>query len=166
VLPGDHLELVEGDLIDKKGKGRLHVITLRCVLQWLCQVFGAEFVNSEASIDVAPEDNPTNEPEPDLVVLTQPDFKFLTNPQPADVRLAVEISDSTLSFDLTTKATLYARAQITEYWVFDIPGRRLVVHRYPSEGKYQSVSAYSDQESVHPLAAPDHLFPVASAFQF
>jgi len=36
---------------------------------WLIQVFGIRFVNSEAPIDVAPEDNPTNQPEPDLIVL-------------------------------------------------------------------------------------------------
>jgi hypothetical protein len=41
-------------------------------------------------------------------------------PRPGDLRLAVEISDTTLGFDLTTKAELYARAGIVEYWVVDV----------------------------------------------
>ena len=69
-----------------------------------------------------------------------------------------------LSFDLTVKARLYARARIVEYWVVDIPGRRIIVHRDPQEGQYQSVVAYAEQESVKPLASPDHEFPVRSAF--
>jgi Uma2 family endonuclease len=76
----------------------------------------------------------------------------------------VEISDSTAAFDLATKAELYARAGIFEYWVFDISKCRLIVHRDPTAGKYQSVIAYSDQESVAPLSAPDHPFAVANAF--
>ena len=34
--------------------------------------------------------------------------------------MVVEIADTTLRFDLTAKATLYARADIAEYWVLDI----------------------------------------------
>ncbi len=86
------------------------------------------------------------------------------NPQPSDVRLVVEISDSTLGFDLKVKAPLYARAGIPEYWVVDIAGKRVIVHRDPSGGAYTSVEAYSEQESVQPLAAPGHAFPVSSAF--
>jgi hypothetical protein len=53
-----HLELVEGELISKMGKKRPHVNTLVVMQGWLIQVFGVTFVNPEAPIDVAPEDNP------------------------------------------------------------------------------------------------------------
>jgi Uma2 family endonuclease len=159
-----HLELIEGELISKMGKKRPHANAIAVVHAWLLRVFGEQYVNQEAPIDVAPEDNPTNEPEPDLIVFSKPYREFTGNPQPSDLRLVVEISDSTISFDLTTKARLYARARIVEYWVVDIPGRRIVVHRDPQEGKYRSVIAYSEQESVKPLASPDSEFPVGSAF--
>jgi hypothetical protein len=42
----------------------------------LMRVFGESYVDPEAPIDVAPEDNPANEPEPDLVVLTGPSREF------------------------------------------------------------------------------------------
>ncbi len=160
-----HLELVDGELIDKMGKNRPHVNTFIVVYAWALRVFGEQFVNPEASIDVAPEDNPTNEPQPDLIVLTKPSREFpKDNPRPADLRLVVEISDSTVGFDLKTKADLYARAGIVEYWVFDIPARRLIVHRDPQNGLYKSVNAYKSHETVAPLAAPENEFHVGDAF--
>ena len=159
-----HLELIEGELISKMGKKRPHTNVMVVMHAWLLRVFGEQYVNQETSMDVAPEDNPTNEPEPDLIVFSKPSREFKDNPQPSDLRLVVEISDSTLGFDLTTKARLYARARIVEYWVVDIPGRRIIVHRDPQEGQYRSVIAYAEQESVRPLAAPDNEFPVGSVF--
>jgi len=159
------LELVHGELISKMGKKRPHVNALVAVQAWLVRTFGAQFVNPEAPIDVAPEDNPTNEPEPDLVVLAKPSLEFQdANPRPGDLRLVVEISDSTLGFDLTTKAELYARAGIVEYWVVDVAARRLIVHRDPREGLYRSVTAYSEDESASPLASQHSEFRIADAF--
>jgi Uma2 family endonuclease len=130
VLAQQRLELVEGELINKMGKNRPHTITLTAVRVVLELMFGGQHVDTETTVDVAPEDNPTSEPQPDLVVLQKPSQEYRKgNPQPADLRLVVEISDSTLGFDLTAKARLYARAGIVEYWVFDIEARSLVVHR-------------------------------------
>ena len=148
------------------GKKRPHVNALVAVQAWLVRTFGEQFVNPEAPIDVAPEDNPTNEPEPDLVVLVKSSRELQdANPRPADLRLVVEISDSTLGFDLTTKAELYARAGIIEYWVVDVAARRLIVHREPRQGLYRSVTAYSEEETVSPLALPECEFRVLDAFQ-
>ena len=159
------LELVQGELISKTGKKRFHVNALVAVQAWLVRTFGEQFLNPEAPIDVAPEDNPADEPEPDLIVLTRPSSEFQdANPRPGDLRLVVEISDSTLGFDLTTKAELYARAGIVEYWVLDVAARRLVVHDDPHEGLYRSVTAYGEHETASPLASPQSEFRVASAF--
>ena len=124
-------------------------------MHWLVDAFGWDRVNSEAPTDVAPEDNPTNEPQPDVIVFraTAADFQSAA-PQPADLALVVEISDTTLNFDLTVKAALYARAGIAEYWVVDLNGRRLIVHRQPDSGAYKSVAAYGENERVAPLASP------------
>ena len=160
-----HLELIAGELISKMGKKRPHVNTLSLMYTWLVQTFGGPFVNPEAPIDVAPEDNPTNEPEPDLIVLHRPLHEFQKgNPRAEDLRLVVEISDSTLRFDLGIKARLYARAGIVEYWVLDVAGKRLVVHREPRNGLYGSVMSYSEDERVAPLCAPERAFRAGDAF--
>jgi Uma2 family endonuclease len=160
------LELVEGELINRRmGKNRPHAVTMTAVRGWLATLFGEQYVETEAPIDVAPEDNPINQPEPDIIVLVKPSREFPEHPpQPADLRLVIEISDSTLGFDLKTKAALYARAGIVEYWVFDIPARRLIVHRAPQNGRYQSITVYRTDESVAPLAAPHSEFPAGDAF--
>lgn len=158
-----HLELISGELISKMGKKRPHVNVMNLVRGWLIEVFGNQYVDTEAPIDVAPAENAINEPEPDLIVRTRE--VLAGNPQPADLRLVVEISDTTLAFDMKVKAPLYARAGIVEYWVVDIAtGRRIIVHRQPQGGVYGSVEAYSEQETVHTLASPEHGLAVRDAF--
>lgn len=76
----------------------------------------------------------------------------------------VEVGDSTLRFDLTVKARLYGRAGIVEYWVLDVAGRRLIVHRGPAAGGYTSVAVYGESESVAALAAPGAGFCAGQAF--
>jgi Uma2 family endonuclease len=137
----ERLELVDGELIAKMGKNRPNV-----------------FVNAEAPIDVSPADNASSEPEPDLIVLKREFATFDSNPQPQDLDLVVEIADSTLNFDLTVKAALYARAAIAEYWVLDVAGKRLIVHRDPVSGTYTSVAACGENEIIAPLAAPKAQF--------
>jgi hypothetical protein len=159
------VELIEGELISKMGKKRPHVDTVTLLTAWLIRTFGDRFVNLEAPIDVAPEDNPTNEPQPDAIVLKQSYSAFRSaTPQPEDLELVVEVADTSKVFDLTTKAALYARALIVEYWVLDIAARRLVVHCEPNGRQYQSTVAYGENESVTPLTAPDKPFRVADVF--
>jgi Uma2 family endonuclease len=167
IFDQQRVELIEGELIDKMGKNRPHVNAAALLTAWLIQVFGGLRVNAEAPIDVAPEDNPSNEPVLDLIVLTRnyiaSGFRSAT-PQPRDLDLVIEIADTSLAFDLTVKAALYARAGIVEYWVLDVPGHRLVVHRDPQSGQYGSVTAYNEQEGVAPLGASHASFQVRTVF--
>jgi len=160
----ERLELVDGELISKMGKNRPHVIAFGLMHFWLLEAFGKQFVDAEAPIDVSPNDNPTNEPVPDITVLNRESTSIVSgNIQPQDITLLVEISDSTLNYDLTVKAPLYARAGIVEYWVLDLAGRRLIVHRSPVNGKFTSVVIYGEHESIAPLEAPNALFSAALA---
>ena len=77
------------------------------------------------------------------------------HPGPEDLLLVVEVSDSTLRFDRTNKAALYALSGIQEYWVLDLNGRQLLVHRRPAGDSYLDIAAYRAEESVAPLARPE-----------
>jgi Uma2 family endonuclease len=165
VCDQQNVELIDGELISKMGKNRPHVNALLTMMLWLMDTFGRDRVNPEVPIDVAPEDNPTNEPQPDLIVLRRASSSFQSGPpQPGDLELVVEIADTTLQFDLTVKAGLYARAGIVEYWVLDVTGRRLIVHREPAPGGYRSVVAYSDSEKVTPHTSPQSELLVGDIF--
>src|SRR5579883_1597094 len=109
LLDGTHYELIEGELIDKMGKKRPHTLATKMAAKALRRVFGEDAVETETPIDVAPGDNARSEPEPDIIVL-RPEAMYLTrNPTSADLLLLVEVSDSTVRHDLSTKARLYAR---------------------------------------------------------
>jgi hypothetical protein len=147
-------ELVDG-VINQLGQNIRHAGIVRRLIAWLFLVFGEEFVLTQTSIDVRPEENPTNAPQPDAIVLTCSDDSLIQNPTPADLRLVVEAADTTLAYDLSVKAGLYARAQIVEYWVIDLGERRLYVHRQPADGIYRDIMAFGENESVSSLAAPN-----------
>lgn len=87
--------------------------------RWWLGVYGALFVPHGPSIDVHPEDNPTNDPAPDVAVLRRSIRELSSIPGPEDLLFVAEVSSTTLSFDLTVKAGLYARAGIAEYWVVE-----------------------------------------------
>ena len=73
----------------------------------------------------------STDPVPDLAVVTG-SIRDYAQSHPTSAVLIVEISDSSLDFDLGDKASLYASAAIADYWVVDLVNRQLVVMRTPS----------------------------------
>lgn len=164
VLDQKGYELIEGELILKMGKNYPHMLALSVLTGWLYSVFGIVFVMPEPSIDLRPEDNPTSEPQPDVVVLNRSIRTISGRPRPEEVSLVAEVSDTSISLDLNVKAGLYARAGIPEYWLVDVEGRRLIVHRRPSGGRYLDVSRYSEDEMAATLGAPEVSIRVGDLF--
>lgn len=148
----EKLELIDGELIERMGKKHLHNFWQNLIHAWLQRTFGSEYVQMEPSIYVSPEDNLRNEPEPDLIVTAQSIRAYQDNVTAPEIRLLIEIADSTVNFDLHQKAALYARAGIADYWVVDIPGQLVHVHRIPRHGSYTSVTQSAFCEQINPLA--------------
>ena len=72
------------------------------------------------------------DPEPDLAVLIRDIDEYIdVEPTAADTVLVLEVSNSTLEFDLSDKLRQYGSQGIPEYWVVDIPNRLLHVFREP-----------------------------------
>ena len=102
---------------------------------------------------------------PDILVLRASFRDFLVE-QPTTGELVVEVSDTTLFFDTTTKAELYATAGIPEYWVIDVNARTLLVLRDPAPvggngHAYRSSRTLTEADTVTPLAAPSAVLRVA-----
>ena len=154
LLELERFELIDGELIRKMGKSRLHSITLRLLLRWLRRVFGEESVEHGVRIGLSESLDATNEPEPDAIVLRRTSGEFLSvNPGPSDLLLVVEVAATTQVCDLGAKAALYAGAGIIDYWVLDLVEMRIVVHREPAGERYESIIAYGADEPIEPLAA-------------
>ena len=154
LLPG-RWELVQGEIVSKMGTNLPHSMTAQRIVAWLMSVFSSDCILPACSIDVAPEDNPTSEPEPDIILLNRPAAQLGRNPIPSDIALIVEVSDTTLEHDLGSKARLYARAAIPEYWVIDVKGCRIHQHRDPKPDGYASVRVIESGDVFSSLARPD-----------
>lgn len=57
-------------------------------------------------------------PEPDLLWVKAGRYQQ-GHPTADDVMLAIEVSHTSLQYDLSEKASLYAEAGIVEYWLVD-----------------------------------------------
>jgi Uma2 family endonuclease len=154
VLTGRY-ELIDGEIVSKVGQSPPHRIGVVLVREWLSRVFGGLHVQVQATIDVAAADPDHNEPEPDAAVTAQPATAYVQqHPGPEDLLLIVEVADSSLTYDRGLKALLYARAGIGEYWVVDLVGRALYVHRGPGVDGYLEITWYASDERVAPLVRP------------
>ena len=167
---GDHglerYELFDGDLIDRTGKSRPHVVVLHRIAAAVRRGFGEDHVAQRAPISLRPEDREFYRPEPDVIVLRRKMDSFLMDdPGPEDIFVAIEVADSSLRFDLAAKSEAYARAGIPEYWVIDATGRRIVVHRMPLNSGYGSIASYSSEEQLSPEAQTGWSFLVACIFE-
>ena len=142
-------ELVEGDIIYKMPQKTAHRNCVNRAADWLNGIFGVDLVQTQAAIDVSPEDNPTSAPEPDALLLHRPRTDSdPDNPTPNEIALCIEVGNSTMSYDLSVKAGLYARAGIVEYWVVGIPNRTVTVHRDSADGKYATITMHRDGDTV------------------
>lgn len=161
ILQGRY-ELIDGEVNSKMGQKPAHRLAVVLLNAWLTAVFGALFIQAQATIDVGDADPDHNEPEPDATVTAEPNTAYADrHPGPADILLVVEVSDTTLRFDRSTKAALYARAGIPEYWIVNITGRQILVHRQPAEAGYSEITAYGSDERIATFARPDDFVQVA-----
>ena len=158
-------ELIEGELFTETPVGRLHVYTVYLLIEWLKSLFGNGYVQQENPVDVSSSENRVSEPQPDATVLKSHLLTYREgNPGTDDILFVAEVSESTLQDDLVRKAALYARADFPEYWVLDISGRQIYVHREPREGRYTSVEIYGKEQIVSLLAKPEIRVQVKTLF--
>lgn len=160
----EKVELIEGEIIEKMPKNRPHSNASYRSRKALERVFGDGFMVEQES-PLALLD--FSEPEPDLSVIRgSPDDYAQEHPRTA--LLLVEISESSLHFDRNEKASLYAKAGISDYWMLNLVDRQLEVYRKPvmmPEAAfgygYSQVTIFRAGDFINPLAKPDARIAVA-----
>ncbi|MBW4550694.1 MAG: Uma2 family endonuclease [Aphanocapsa sp. GSE-SYN-MK-11-07L] len=153
LVPTERTELVNGQIIAMAAKGTLHTSAVLLTQDLLSDRLGKRvFVKSQDPIRL----NDDSEPEPDIVLAVRDPLAYSDHhPTAAEVLLVIEIADSSLKYDLETKAPLYAKAGISEYWVLDVVERKLHVFRQPGELEYQRQTILAETLEIAPLAFPD-----------
>lgn len=163
VFEGRRVQLIEGEILEMTA-GTPHVVALMLATHALRRAFGDEFLlRTQVPLNL----NELTDPEPDIAVVRGAIRDFLPA-HPTTAELIVEISDSTLKFDQTVKASLYARAGINDYWIVNIPEAQLEVRRQPIEKaderfgwSYGETQILTTGQSIAPLQAPDSAVAVA-----
>ncbi|MEO0457059.1 MAG: Uma2 family endonuclease [Cyanobacteria bacterium P01_A01_bin.114] len=159
LAPAERTELVNGDIITMAAKGTAH--TSATTLTKTVFELGLQ---NQAIIRVQDPIHINNysEPEPDIVIAARDLLAYSTHhPAPDEVLLVIEVADSSLKYDLETKAPLYATAGIHEYWVLDVIERQLHVFRQPADGRYQEHSILADTLEAAPLAFPELIIQIS-----
>lgn len=152
VLAGRQVELIDGQIIDMAPELPIHRATYRRGVKYLEALLKAQAVVFSASPITLPSDG---EPQPDICIAASPESQYDSrHPGPEDIYWLIEISNSTLSYDLGEKSKIYAQDGIQDYWVIDVQRKQLWVHREPKDGKYHSLNPFSSG-SISPLLLPD-----------
>lgn len=138
--PDARIELIEGEVIEMAPMGSRHFAAVSRLNRLLTAATGDRaIVNSQLPLQLGS----MSEPEPDLSVLKpRDDFYANALPTGSDALLVIEVSDTTLAYDVRIKAGLYARNGVPVYWVFDLRTPTLRVFADPRDGAYASVSEW------------------------
>jgi Uma2 family endonuclease len=143
------VELIEGELVEIMPQKPAHRLTVSLILPIALRWCG----DSHHVLCQSPLRFSSSVPEPDLgIVIGQP--RDYANSHPTTAVLIIEVSDTTLEYDQTIKATIYATAGIEDYWIVNINERTVEVRRQPGPSSYRSLQTYTETDTIAPLFNP------------
>lgn len=150
-MENEHFELIDGEIVPMAAaKADWHSIMESRLIRAVVPALDASvrlFVESSVTLaaDILVE--------PDLAVWRKGGMpRAMRGP---DLLLVIEVSDSSLGYDLRVKAPLYARFGVRDYWVVDAVRQTIRVHRAPSPDGYADVEEYEAHEPVTALLVPE-----------
>jgi len=131
----EQTELIKGEIFHMPPIGTEHAACVDRLNRLLHLSLGESWiirVQNPVSVSV------DSEPEPDISVLKfHPEFYARHHPQPKDIGMLIEISDTSLGYDRQIKLPLYAKAGIPEVWIVNLKERCVEIHSSPAEPGYE-----------------------------
>jgi len=160
---GQRAELINGEVLYMPPQHLPHSMAILLVERALREAFGAEFMVRGQMPMIAGD---RSEPEPDVAVVKGSIRDLKQHPTTAE--LVVEISESSLHFDRTRKAALYASCKVPDYWIINLAERQLEVRRNPVADRrkefghdYSELTIYQPGDKAAPLARPRNKIKIA-----
>jgi Uma2 family endonuclease len=153
MFEGRRAMLIEGVIVEEGPMNPPHRIALELTTDVMRAVFGTGW---RVCVQMPLALGQTTDPSPDIAVVAG--TVRGTSSHPSTAALVIEVADTSLNYDTTTKAELYATAGIADYWVVDIGARQLQVFRDPTPiaaggVAYRTHLSLGVNESIAPLAA-------------
>ncbi|MGH7390639.1 MAG: Uma2 family endonuclease [Candidatus Rokuibacteriota bacterium] len=149
----DRVELIRGEIVEMSPIGRRHRAFVGNLNQLLAVRLAGRAIVWVQNPIVLTDDT---EPQPDLAVLRRRPVPYKEREAWAeDALLLVEVADSSLAYDRTTKLRLYAEAGIPEYWVVDCAAEAVEVYRMPGPEGYRDVTRVAGTATLTLQTFPD-----------
>lgn len=130
VLTPEHkVELLDGLIIKKMAINEAHAACVDGLQEYFYDKYRKQFtLRSENPVTLSTD----SVPEPDFAVCDRREDRYLNaHPTQNEVRLIVEVADSTVEKDRYYKARKYAMAGIKEYWIINVRDGQVEVHLEP-----------------------------------
>ena len=162
---GEPLELIDGHLMVAEPQGAYHATSIGVVDDALRAALPPGWL-VRAQLPIALDED--SEPEPDVAVVPgrRADYRHAHPSRPV---LVVEVAETSLEFDRSEKASLYARGGVPDYWIVNLVDRVVEVHRdagvdlaAPHGWSYRSVAALAPSALVELRAIPGTRIAVAA----
>jgi hypothetical protein len=148
----DRVELIRGEIVEMSPPGRRHVAFVDNLTQLLAVRLAGRAVVSVQNPVVLADDS---EPQPDLAVRRLRPVPYKEREAHAeDLLLLIEVADTSLAYDRSTKLRLYAEVGIPEYWVVDCAAEAVEVHRNPEPQRYRDVGRVAGTATLTLQAFP------------
>jgi hypothetical protein len=129
ITEDDRVELLEGYMVVKMPANPPHDSTLAKLDRRFHRMVPDGYVVRCQHGSLLPD----SRPEPDLAVARGAEDAFdARHPQPADLALVIEVSDSSLPIDRVDKGRIYARVSIPQYWVVNLVDEQVEVYTDPT----------------------------------
>jgi len=152
------VELIRGKLMEHPGQTPLHSSALSRTARRFRGVFEPTLrVYARSPIGIAED---THADTDILVVTASWSDDEDRHPGPDETALLVEVADLTLAYDTGEKASVYARAGITDYWAVAAEAGAVIVHRSPMPEGYKEVKRLTGSDILSPLAMPEAVWTV------
>jgi Uma2 family endonuclease len=159
VLDGQPIELINGLLVRKMGKKPPHVIASEAARdELLPRVPQGWRLTIEAPVRIPDFD----EPEPDLAIVrgTRDDYAD-HHPEPGDVGLLIEVSDTTLDRDRGEKQLAFARGGVPVYWIVNLVDRQLEIYTEPGPAGYRERRVLGTNDQAWVTIGGQEIGPIA-----
>jgi Uma2 family endonuclease len=138
----ERVELIRGVIVSMSPIGVFHNATVMKLSELLIYAYRKQaWVRTQMTFE-----SHESLPQPDLACV--PRTSDYSTAEPRDAFLIVEVADSSLKYDTTTKAELYAEAGVTEYWVVDLNGKQVEVRTEPKRGAYTTMHVVGFSERI------------------
>ena len=148
----ERFELLEGEIVAMSPLGPQHSATVTRLTELFYEL-------GNPSITIRVQDpirlGDYSVPQPDVAIVNRRGDRYAGgHPEPEDVLLLIEVSESSFAYDRDVKLPLYARAGIAEVWLVALLPQVVEVYRAPNDNGYGEKRTLRRGDTLAPLHLP------------